>query len=257
MTSGKFGFSERLAIAGIVAGFFGTVAAMALPLAYPDMAVWVWRLIFWPSLGLTAAAIIFLVGDLIFLTIRHNETETSSSSRPRIRAIVGILLLFAMFAAGGWYVTTIPTPPPKQPQSFDGANLQSRAAKYIFSCPVPPDTDKRSREEILAEIKAIALARGETFGVSIEIFEIPQGIQLEITPKTQEAVIRMAGVSKVVFEIRRAGAELLVVALMELPEPLGLVGRLMPIDPASEPSMKWKNMVERMVGAPKGKCAIL
>ena len=106
----RFGRPERLAIAGVVAGLAGTVAAMALPLAYPDVSPLIWRLVFWPSLALTAAAIVFLIGDLIVLVFRRGDWKPK---KRKIQAIIGVLCLLAMFGVGGWYVISIPLPEPR------------------------------------------------------------------------------------------------------------------------------------------------
>jgi hypothetical protein len=255
MPSGeRFGRPERLALATIVAGLAGTVAAMALPLAYPDMSPLVWRLILWPSLVLMVAAIVFLVGDLLVLLFRRGD---SKPRKPKIQAIIGVLCLLAMFGTGGWYVISIPPPEPKPLPPVDGTNLQSRIGRYIFSCPILRTDDKRTREQAIADIKAILEARGDTFGLSMLLSEIPQGFKIEITPKTPEAAIRLKGLSKIAFEVRRAGDEVLVVTSMELPEPLGLLSRLLPIDPNSEASLKIRDIAEHLLGERKGSCAFL
>ena len=59
------GAGDRIAIAAFIGGLAGTLAAMALPLAYPDLPTWAGRLIFWPSFALMVLAMAFLIYDLI------------------------------------------------------------------------------------------------------------------------------------------------------------------------------------------------
>lgn len=80
---------------------------------------------------------------------------------------------------------------------------------------------------------------------------------MDIVPKTAKRAIKMAGVTKVSFEFRGTGQELLVAVSMELPQPLGLIGSFMPIDPNAETTATMKKNVERMVGATEGACQIL
>lgn len=119
----KLGFGERVAIAGIVAGLAGTVAAMALPLAYPDMPASVWRLIFWPSLVVMVVAIIFFLGDLIAIRLE----QAGPANTPKARAIFAVLCLVGTFGVGGWYVLTIP--PQETADATSSAEKQSGIAR--------------------------------------------------------------------------------------------------------------------------------
>ncbi|WP_020173758.1 hypothetical protein [Methyloferula stellata] len=135
--------------------------------------------------------------------------------------------------------------------------LQSKASKYIFSCNVPPPAHKVSVKDQLSRSKGELDARGDALGLTIETAEIPHGVKMEITPKTPETIIRAGGVSRVVYEIRRAGLQLLVTMSMDIPDPLGLIMRLMPVDPNSETSVALKKQTEIIVGAEEGACQIL
>jgi hypothetical protein len=98
-TEFKLGLGDRIAIAGIIGGFAGTVAAMALPLAYPDLAPWIWRLIFWPSLTVLVATIVFLVTDLV---IRPRMRGWLPHVRPRVA--IALLFLCALSSGIYWYI---------------------------------------------------------------------------------------------------------------------------------------------------------
>jgi hypothetical protein len=256
----RLGFGERVAIAGVVAGLAGTVAAMALPLAYPDTAAWVWRAIFWPSLTIMVVACVFLLGDII---VRPRFPILRDFAKAKAPAATGILVILAALSVGYWYIETNTRHSPKPavvtpaPQVVPENDLQSRAGKYIFACPRPTSDDKRSFAETLADARQRAIAVGDTFGVKITLSEIPSGIRMDIEPKTTESAIKMGGIGKVTYEIRRVGPELYVTASMELPAPLNLIEQFVPIDPKSELSKKLKKMVEQMVGVPEGACRFL
>lgn len=56
---------DRIASGGVVVGLGATVAAMALPLAYPHTSVIIWRLMFFGGLTLSGLSLLFLAYDLI------------------------------------------------------------------------------------------------------------------------------------------------------------------------------------------------
>lgn len=86
----KLDIGGRLGVLGIVVGAAGGMAAMALPLAYPDFfTVKLWRLVFWPS------AIIFLLG--IFLVL------CDLGLRSRIARICLYVLLLSVITVGGLF----------------------------------------------------------------------------------------------------------------------------------------------------------
>jgi hypothetical protein len=116
----RLGLGDRIAIAGIVGGFAGTVAAMALPLAYPEMPPWVWRLIFWPSLALLFGAVAFLVFDLVIRP--RGRLKLPAPIWLRIFLVCCTLGVAGIWIAD-WRIApakiavpeTPPTPPPSKP----------------------------------------------------------------------------------------------------------------------------------------------
>jgi hypothetical protein len=101
-------FGDCIAIAGIVGGFAGTLAAMALPLAYPALPPWVWRTIFWPSVLLLVGTIIFLILDLI---LRRSLGPTAAR---RMRVTIWgpwILIVGGPLLGVAWlYLNSVPIP---------------------------------------------------------------------------------------------------------------------------------------------------
>ena len=81
---------DRVALSGIAIGLGATVAAMALPFAYPDAAVTLWRCLFWGGLGITGASAATLAYDLRFKRApkdnsAHNQTPPQLPREKRIR----------------------------------------------------------------------------------------------------------------------------------------------------------------------------
>ncbi len=64
--SPRFGLGNRIALVAIFVGAMGAIAAMALPLAYPDaLSLFGWRVIFWTGVLAFIAGIFFLAFDLL------------------------------------------------------------------------------------------------------------------------------------------------------------------------------------------------
>ncbi len=55
---------DRVALAGVAVGIGGTIAAMALPLAYPEAPIALWRGLFWGGAGVAAISALALFYDL-------------------------------------------------------------------------------------------------------------------------------------------------------------------------------------------------
>jgi hypothetical protein len=150
--------------------------------------------------------------------------------------------------------TSVPVPQPVK--QIKPEEMRSRMTKYIFSCERPQIDGSRPREESLAEARRWAVIIGDTFGVSIELIDIPNGIRSEITPKTTEASIRMGAVTKITTDVRDTGDGLLVVAELVIPEPYGTLGKLMPIA-LGEKTSEITNIIEQSIGLQAGKCQML
>ena len=60
---------ERFALFGLLCGLFATVAAMALPYAYPDLPILLWRILLWSGLTITSFCFLFLVYDLFIKSL--------------------------------------------------------------------------------------------------------------------------------------------------------------------------------------------
>lgn len=252
-TGDKLDFGVRLAVLGILIGLPGTLASMALPFAYPDLPIWVWRAIFWPCFLIMCAAVASLAFDLILKRLLVSSIWPPGD---KVRRAIGISILCVVFGGGYILSRLYPGAALAPPGPVAAADLQSRMSKFIFACPKPPRTDLRSREEIMEELRNNVKAVGDTFGVEITIDEIPQGFRMNVTPASPESIIKMGG-NAGHFEFRSAGQQILVAAIVDLPFPLSLIASMAPIDPKSEQSLKLRKTVETMVGARQGACQFL
>lgn len=243
-------FGERLALYGVVAGLVGTVAAMALPFAYPNLPVWAWKLIFWPSVSLVIIAMIFLIGDVV-LRSRAGTIWSVAKRKMAILLFAGIAIV-CILGSGLWYLTR-----PVASPSLDGPIL-SRANKYIFSCPklITANTQAWSRGEALERIRQILRARGATFGFQATADEIPDGLRIEVTPVTPQMRLSLNGVTKFIIEVRTAGPDVLITTALVNPAPLDLLFSLVPVDPKAPLTIKLTEMMEDMVGAQRGACHV-
>src|SRR5690348_7455066 len=108
----RFSTGDRIALAAFVGGLAGTVAAMALPPAYPEASAWIWRFILWPSLLLLLGAIVFLIYDL---AIRPRlSRQKLEPIHLIIFGLIGGWLLFGVAVAGTiWWLVRPPTDPTK------------------------------------------------------------------------------------------------------------------------------------------------
>ena len=66
----RFGIGEWIAVVAFVGALAATVAAMALPFAYPDIPKETWRLILWPSVTILVLSAIYLTIDIFAFLFR-------------------------------------------------------------------------------------------------------------------------------------------------------------------------------------------
>jgi hypothetical protein len=260
----RLDFGARLALVGIVAGFAGTIAAMALPLAYPDMPPWVWRATFWPSLVLMIGAILFLIGD-IALQFRSK------------RAFLGIRDAGAKFFVGALsfavgldiFLYSLPSAkspvPSRAPVIQQPSNqMASRATKFIFACDIPPDPSvtEDDRTKARKQFERDAKAWGDTIGFTILLSDIDNGYRLTIKAETDEAKSRLLtagglGIVTVSYlDFRRIGQRIVVAEYSDLPKGFEFF-QLFPIDPDNPQANQEAASIERLLNAKPGTCRLI
>src|ERR1700692_1176664 len=135
----KLDFGARLAVLGVLIGLPGTLAAMALPFAYPDLPIWGWRALFWPFFLIMCGGVAFLPFDLI-----SKRLLVSSIWPPgdEVRRVIGIAILCVIFGGGYVLSRVYPGAAPAPPPPMAGADPPSPATQFIFSGSHPPRADQ-------------------------------------------------------------------------------------------------------------------
>jgi hypothetical protein len=156
---------------------------------------------------------------------------------------------------------------PEEPRTtslpFPDLPLQSTEGKMFFRCLGDSSIPSRTLEQVKEDLSERIAAANDTFGISIEVSEINGGRKLTVKPNTPEGQMHMRGVKQFTLEIRKSGTiekvgpEFLITYTIELPEPLGSLSRLMPIDPKSDQIALSDKYVEDMLGLPGGKCRMI
>ena len=134
--------------------------------------------------------------------------------------------------------------------------LISTIGKTFFRCPLPPVPTDRTREQILSDMKERIQAARETFGVALRVNELSNGRQIIMEPITDEAKSQMSGATRWILEMRKSGPDLLITSILELPESLGMLGKLR-MDPKSAQTTLEHRYIEEMFHLPSGQCQML
>ena len=172
----------------------------------------------------------------------------------------GLLLLWLYFGlapSDGISAQTTDTLKQESPKTKERGQLASTVGKSVFRCARSKSPDGQDPKKARTEAKQNMRAMGDKFGLSVDLKDIPNGISLEITPKTDEGKLRMSAAEKYTIEVRPSGTELLVYVRMQLISMLGMIADLMPVDTKSESVIAETQMIEQMVGAAPGACRLM
>jgi len=250
----RLGLGDRIAIAGFVGGFAGTVAAMALPLAYPNMPVWIWRLIFWPSLALLVGAVAYLVFDLLI----RPKGFALKSPLPWQKAIIAVLMGSGVLGFDYWYYSNVPNapavvvspPPPVPTTSPTRPKLVSTYKKIILVCDVPRSGKVPSKKEKRAEWDRYIDLMEKIFGYSVKATVGDDEVTLTVLP--QQGAPSMV-IGQTLF-FKRSGDQIFVTITNDAPSVFGLIFALATFDREDATAKEIMNKVEQMVHAEPGKC---
>jgi hypothetical protein len=267
-------FGARLALAGIVAGLAGTVAAMALPLAYPDTPAWIWRAIFWPSLLLMVAAFVFLAADLIIHAKTHRVIEfiggTIRRWRVAITAASGMIACVVIMVANKPVSQAPSAPPPAvstPAESQPVAQLVSTISHMIYRCPLPADDSKLSAEDRKARNdrfrKDIAVI-GRAVDATITLRDLPEAVRFEVAPNPT-STLQWGATQKLTIDASRLSNGVLVTVDVQIQPPLDLISRLIHLPIETEPAKTQtekaqqiiRPLIERLFGISEGKCVMI
>jgi hypothetical protein len=193
---------------------------------------------------------------------------------------VGIGLLAIMLSTVGFYYSRYSTPPfwvlseppivipSRAPPSAGGVTLpptlplQSRLERFIFACDVsPPQNDQEAEAQKLRLEKNIKVW-ADSLGVDISFADLDNGIRATAEAKTPEAKVRfltmgiMAGVTKLIAEMRRNGAQQIVVVRAEIPKKFLFIYGLTP--DANDPHIiQGKQLLEQFLEVQEDACRLI
>src|SRR5260221_2474441 len=88
-------FGIRVALYGVLVGLAATVAAMALPIAYPDFPIWAWRVLFWGGIG----------SIFVFSTVLIVDVSVANMARRYLMPSLLMIFSAIAFVAGAiWFM---------------------------------------------------------------------------------------------------------------------------------------------------------
>jgi hypothetical protein len=224
---------------------------------------------------ITRSVLVAFAVALIFYTVRRH------SSHIVLKAIIGIVIAatFVTFSCGPiwvdfhkkhpnvalqWPVTFHATneiatprlePPDLPPLDLPGPPL-SKWGKVLYLCPLPSKVDPADRVAAREAIRRNADIYGNALGVSVVLNDIPYGVRFDVTAKGAEGEARMGPAQRFTVQLEAASKGIFVTVLLNLPGGLGVLESV-GVDRDSDIEKVWTNQVERMVGAPEGKCRLL
>jgi hypothetical protein len=145
------------------------------------------------------------------------------------------------------------------PQSLP---LQSRLERFIFACDVsPPQNDGEADAQKLRLEKNIKVW-ADSLGVDVSFADLDNGMRATAEAKTPEARVRfltlgiMVGIIKLIAELRRNGAQQIVVVRAEIPKKLLFIYGLTP-DPNDPHIIQGKQLLEQFLDVKEDACRLI
>jgi uncharacterized membrane protein YjfL (UPF0719 family) len=231
----QFSAGNRIAAIAFVGGLAGMIASAAVDHAYPDLGIWMWRMIFWPSTAAMLLALTFLIFDLAI-----RPPLVKRGIKPKTSAVLASLFLIGGFIALFGYAVInspvnnddilpeiIPTQPvvPANPIVAPPGqrSLVSSAAKFIFACYAPKQTAaEAAKQKVLLQNSLKQF--GDQIGFDISISDTVGGFRVTVEARTDEAKNRFLSlgvlpiVTTVFIDIQKYGPQTIVVAHADLPK---------------------------------------
>ena len=229
-----------------------------------------------PNWEIGIPVVVISIGLVAFTALRH-------PSRPVIRGAAASLVI-ALLVAVAWHpiwesfhkdypnvafrspVTfgdpERPRAASSEPADMPPLNLPgptlSKIGKVLYLCPLPPQIDPGKREAIKAEIRRNAEIYGNAAGVDVVFNEIPYGVRFDITAKTTQGKMNMGSgaVDRITIQLEAASTGIFVTLSTNFAGAMGFVEAI-PLERDSDLEKIWRSQVERITGAPEGKCRLL
>jgi hypothetical protein len=146
-------------------------------------------------------------------------------------------------------------PPDMPPLDLPGAPL-SKWRKVLYLCPLPAKVSASDRQAAIEAIRRNADIYGSATGISFVFNEIPYGVRFDITPGNTEGELRMNGVQRATVQLEAASRGIFITVSMNLVGGMALL-EAVGVDRGSDMEKLWARQVEKMVGAPEGKCRLI
>ena len=230
----QFSTGDRIAGFAFVGGLAGMFAGVALDHAYPDLDIWIWRAIFWPSTAVALQALTFW----ILLVVRPRLEQRGIKPKPS--AILASTIIICGFVGLFGYAVTnsltnndyalpeiIPTPPavPQNPIAAPPGQrpLLSSAAKFIFACYMAKQTAAEAAKQ-KAFLQRSLKQFGDQIGFDISMTGAVGGFRVTVEARTDEAKNRFLPlgvlpiVTTVFIDVQKYGPQMIVVARADLPK---------------------------------------
>jgi hypothetical protein len=235
--------------------------------------------------ALTCAAVAWSVGGDMTLTMVALfsgwvlgsigiATVPTKSGAWRFLAVIGLLLIFA--AEGGflyWHfhgqskavevggdkpvpptVQPSASSPPPVPQPRKADSTQSLA---IYKCKNVGNPDRKTLEKNSADFKKYIEIYADTFGYKANILKVPGGDKAELTPAGPTGQKNMGSVTKIIFDVRRIGKDLIGIFSAEFEDNLlSHVYAAQPLIPDSSSEIRIRKRIEDLAAVEKGDCEL-
>jgi hypothetical protein len=146
-------------------------------------------------------------------------------------------------------------PPDMPPLDLPGPPL-SKWGKLLYLCPAPQAISANDREATRAAIRKNADIYGNALGVSFVFNEIPYGVRFDITSNNSEGELLMNGIQRTTIQLETSSQGIFVTVSMNMVGAMAIL-EAVGLDRGSDIEKLWTKQVEKIVGAPEGRCRLL
>jgi hypothetical protein len=214
--------------------------------------------------------VLIAIGLTVYAALRH-------SARPTLKAIsaVVVIALFIGFSWSpiwddfnskhpsifvGWITPARPKPylppTPPQPPPPEVPRTTSTNARAIYKCTRVDVTDPKIIAKNKADLKHKLAVYADTFGLSINVLDVLGGIKIEIIPATSAGQQSLGSLTKITYEIRKIGKELLGIYTGEFVPGLAQMLSSLSLESGSENEKSIRQNIEGFAEVKMGDCKL-
>jgi hypothetical protein len=191
--------------------------------------------------------------------------------RPWIGVALLVVILVGGYISSHGYINHSPfapkklPAPPVPPQKIPSPGLiLSTSTRFIFACAIPPDLNASplQQAERRATLRNAVEAWGAAIGFDMDMTDIPSGIRITIEAKTSGAKSKLISfgilpaVTKINFELRRIGQQIIVTVYPELPPQFDFFAIFSP-DPTLPQVTLFEKNLDTLLNAEQGACHLI